>query len=156
MDRLDVYPLQRMTADTEPAHWSAYTPPTNGDRERWTVTTPIRLWLPGVALLDVVGDGWECDRRGWIDAQPGYWWDGASGPAIDDPQAVMASIVHDIVCTPVYCLGQRTHPLPSYMARHALYRRILRANGAALGRAWYSWAALVAANWWVDAGSDGE
>ena len=107
------------------------------------------MHLPGVLLRDLGGWRWRAWSAGRIDVERGYWWDGASGPAIDDPQAVMASLVHDIVCEPIEGPMGTLYAVQSYMGRHALYRRILRANGAALGRAWYSWAGLVAANWWL-------
>jgi hypothetical protein len=106
-----------------------------------------------VPLLRCVGPAWEC-HAGEIRVQQGYRWDGASGPAINDDAAIMGSLVHDIVCTRINLPGAR-HPLPGYMARHCLYARILRAQGAPRTRAVYSWLALMACNWMLDLGRDG-
>jgi hypothetical protein len=153
---METWTIRPLTEPTDPGDWSDYHPATADHREWWSVTCDLRIILPGVRLLAAVCDHWSttpatADDPACIDVRPGYAWDGASGPAIDDPQAVTASLLHDIVCTPMI-LRHRGHvrtayACPRYLDRHALYRDILRAQGASLFRAWYSWAGLVAANW---------
>jgi hypothetical protein len=143
---LDLYPFRRMDLSTAPAVWSDWTPATRTRREYWTLSRPVTIHLPGVALVQYIGPGWAT-RHGEIRAQPGYGWDGASGPAIDDPAAVLASLVHDIVCTRIPDGG---HPLPSYCARHWLYARIIRAQGEPVWRWGMDWVGLMVANWYVD------
>jgi len=150
---LIIHPLAEAT---DPGDWSDYHPRRGDCGEWWSITTDLRVVLPGVRLLEAVCDHWSAtpetaDAPACIDVRRGYAWDGASGPAIDDPQAVTASLVHDIVCTPMVSRHhghvRTAFACPRYLDRHALYRRILRAQGASLFRAWYSWVALVAANW---------
>jgi hypothetical protein len=38
------------------------------------------------------------DTLGLLRIYPGYSWDGASGPAIDTPNFMTASLVHDVLC----------------------------------------------------------
>ena len=159
MTATTIHPL---TERCDPGDWSDYhqaevrTDAAAMVGEYWTTTKDLHIVLPGVRLEAAVCDHWRstpatADVPACIDVRRGYPWDGASGPAIDDPQAIVASLVHDIICTPMVLRHRgrtRTfYACPSYMDRHALYRDILRAQGAAWGRAWYSWAALVAANW---------
>lgn len=146
---LALYPLRRMTAETEPGQWTRYTPASNGDPERWTTTRALAIHLPGVGLVNCTGWRWAT-AHGLIRVAVGFAWDGASGPAIDDPSAVLASLVHDIACTRIEGPDGATHPLPGYWARHALYARILGAQGEPFARCAWSWFGLVAANWYVD------
>ena len=146
---LDVYPLARMTPETEPGQWTAYTPATNGTREYWTVARDVRLHLPGVRFLTSGSPGWHTEP-GLITLRPGWQWDGASGPAIDDPSALLAAACHDVACTRIEGPDGDTHPLPSYLGRHCLYARILRAQGEPLVRCLWSWVGLMVANWYVD------
>lgn len=147
---LNVWPLQRMDETTEPGQWTEYHPGGEGEDEYWLVTRDVRLHLPGVPLLTCVCDYWQTEH-GIIAIRKGWAFDGASGPAIDDPSALMAAAVHDVVCTRLEGPGnEATHPLPSYWARHALYARILRAQGEPGIRCAWSWLGLVAGNWVVE------
>jgi hypothetical protein len=151
LETLDVYPLRRMTHDTEPAQWTRYSPATDERREYWTITRPVCLHLPGYCLLPCCGDGWHAHAKGLIYLAPGWQFDGASGPAIDDPAAIMASAPHDIVCAWVPDgRGGLVHPLRGYYRRHALYSRILEAQGEHCLRCAWSLAGLLCGNWIVD------
>lgn len=99
--------------------------------------------LPDYPMRLAQTDDWET-WYGRIRAYAGGIWDGASGPVIQGPHTVVASDIHDIVCTTVDIDGP---VLPGYFCRHALYRRICIAQGMPRARAWLHWWALTRANW---------
>lgn len=157
--RLDVYPLRLATDETDVAEWTDYHPPRPKahwwsvrpprDRQYAEVTRPVRLHLTGYRLLPCHAPYWRTAEHGWLDLDPGYTFS-ASGGAFNDPLALMGAAVHDPLCSRVTGADGTTHPLPSYWARHALYCRIVRAQGGAAVRVAIDWLALVACNWWVD------
>jgi len=102
-----------------------------------------RLVFPGYTFRRAACDEWSAAGSS-ITVYPGYVWDGSSGPVIQGPRTVVASLVHDIVCTTV---GVDGPVLPGYFRRHALYRQICLAQGMAPARAWLHWWALVRWNW---------
>ena len=104
----------------------------------------VTLVLPGVDFHPVAGEHFHV-WRGRIDLFPGHAWNGASGPAIDTEDTILASLVHDIACTRIHPEGP--HILPNYLARHRLYRDIATVQGMTRIRAYTHFAVLVAANW---------
>jgi len=156
-DPLDVYPLKRVTSETEPGEWTDFHPAPPRKHwwhsirrgQYWTVTRDVDLHLPGVRLLPCVGDGWRTEP-GKIRLYRGYRFDGASGGAFNDAAALLGAAVHDPVCTRIETDAGWTHPLPSYLARHCLYCRIVRAQAGMLVRVCVDWVALMACNWMLD------
>lgn len=71
-----------------------------------------------------------------LSVYPGYAWDGASGPTIDTPAAIRASLVHDVL----YQLIE-IHALPWELRTQAdkEFRAILLADGMSPWRVryWY-------------------
>jgi hypothetical protein len=139
-----------MTAEDEPAKWTSYFPETETAPEYWTVTRAVRLHLPGWDLLERQGYGWRTGPA-WIDLDAGFRF-APSWPAIEDPSAIVAAAVHDIICTPLRResgAGARfiEYPLPSYTARHWLYASILRAQREDMIRCAWCFVGLWAANW---------
>lgn len=70
---------------------------------------------------------------------PGFQWDFGSGPAIDTPDVVLASLAHDALC--------RIHVrrnLNSKFRRKAdaYFRKLLKELGMGWFRRWYFWAAV--------------
>lgn len=74
------------------------------------------------------------DKKGRVTVQPGYVWDGASGPTFDTPDSVCASLLHDAT----YEL-MRLCLLPSYVykpeADLLFYERLIT-DGMLQYRAW--------------------
>jgi hypothetical protein len=68
--------------------------------------------------------------------QPGYRWDGPTGPAIDTRNWMRASLVHDALCDLVRYGELPRMQLP---AIHKVMHRILLEDGMSRFRAWYSW-----------------
>ena len=120
------------------------------DGWQYRMTAPATFRFPRhlYRLITTVGPGWQT-APGEIDVQGGYCWDGPSGPAVNDESAVVGSLLHDILCTPVTDEQGRVGYPCGYLAAHRLYREVCRVQGMHRGRAWYHWGALVACNWYV-------
>ena len=74
------------------------------------------------------------DETGYLEISAGYAWDGPSGPAIDTPNSMRASLVHDAL----YQLMRMG--LLDRKYRHAAdreFRRICIEDGMSKFRAWY-------------------
>ena len=146
---MDTYPTIHPLTDG--VEWSEFCR-WDHSRRRWVITARVRIVLDGYNLVTWLSRNVHTYAH-TIDLFPGFAWDGASGIAFDNPDAVIASLVHDVVCTryrPDRC------KLAGYIKRHRLYTRILWRQGANAGRAYrillgircgYSFAALVAGNW---------
>ena len=98
-----------------------------------TTATRIHGWsarVPGYVYL------WP-DGHLWIG--PGYAWDGPSGPTLDTPSFMQASLVHDVL----YQLIREGY-LPSTLRELAdtELRRYCLENGMSRLRAWYTWRAV--------------
>ena len=74
------------------------------------------------------------DIEGVLTIRRGYAWDGPSGPAIDTPNFMRGSLVHDAL----YQLIRERHlgALARAPADHAL-RRLCREDGMSAARAWW-------------------
>jgi hypothetical protein len=79
------------------------------------------------------------DQEGMLTIQQGFIWDGATGPAFDDPAMLVASLAHDATCILSSHLGFRFR-----RAGDGFFRDVLLANGAPRFRAWYSYLAVTA------------
>jgi len=157
METWTIRPLEPLPDSLDSSEWADHHPKREGAAAYWTTRRDLRVELPGVRLQTFRCPRWHSYAGDdtdppHIDVSAGYPFE-PSGPTFDDPRAVAAALVHDLVCTPVVIVRhgrtRRTFPVRSYWERHALYRRILRAQGASLLRAWYSWTGLIVANWAV-------
>ena len=102
--------------------------------------TMIRLRF---LLTSLTGFSYDCDRysiseNGCLIAKDGYWWNGASGPAVDTPNAMEGSCFHDIL----YDLLRHGHIPNTYWNRRKadkIFYRALRRDGMSWFRAnyWY-------------------
>lgn len=109
-----------------------------GDAEFWT----------GIQGHDV-----EFDRYVWIKGRRAYvhcrlmrdgrlWvytdtqWDFGSGPAIDTPAVVIASLAHDMIC---HLTNARLIPWDCRAAGDLMYRTMLAQNGAGFMRRWWQY-----------------
>lgn len=86
---------------------------------------------------------WIAIRGGELCIKDKYWWDGPSGPAIDTPNWLWASLVHDALYQ-----AMKTGLIP-FTRKHRRWadsemRRILEDQGMPKFRRWYSWAAVRA------------
>ena len=83
----------------------------------------------------------ELHPDGPLILMPGYQWDFGSGPAIDTPEMILSSLVHDAFYE-LLALN-----LISNCARKKsdrLLRIMLKESGAGWFRSWYVWAAVRA------------
>lgn len=110
----------------------------SGYRYQLRETTTYRLppWFRGVVAAS---DGYIDLRDGVLTIAAGYAWDGASGPAIDTPDFMGPSLVHDAL----YQLGEEGK-LPIGWRRQAddVLFFACRANSMWLVRAWWVWLAV--------------
>lgn len=76
---------------------------------------------------------------GTLVVDPGFQWDFGSGPAIDTPDVVIASLAHDALCR----IDDRWN-LGSGFRRKTdkCFRRLLKQLGMGWFRRWYFWAAV--------------
>lgn len=81
----------------------------------------------------------ELTSDGSLRIREGFSWDGPSGPAVDTPRTMRASLAHDAL----YLLI-RVGALPWSVRAlaDATYRALLLAHGVHPFRAWYHWAAV--------------
>jgi len=112
-----------------------------GRRGYWQPMCRLVISLPGWGLRPVAGLDWRV-VDGALIVEDTYTWD-VSGPAINCPAAVLASLAHDLVCeqTP------DGRAIASYRQRHRLYYRIARRQGMSRFRAGYHYLSLMAFNW---------
>ena len=123
-----------------------------GDGGGWNTTAFLAVSLPGVPFRRLSTNPDFQSSSGLLILRLGFWWNGASDPAVDTPDTVLGSMVHDIACT--YCMGG--YVLPGYLARHRLYRDVCRSQGMTRFRACMDYAGLVLCNWlWMLDDSEG-
>ena len=84
------------------------------------------------------------DPDGRLAIRAGYSWDGASGPAIDTPNIMVASLAHDAL----YQLISEGH-LPKRCRRAAdlTLRKLCERAGMGAFRRWYVWLAVRLFGW---------
>lgn len=78
-------------------------------------------------------------RVGYLAISKGYVWDFGSGPAINSPPVVVASLVHDALYD---LMAQNLLPRSARSAADREFRKMLRQYGAWWLRSWYMWAAV--------------
>lgn len=124
---------------------------------KYQLQTPYQHSLPGVfkhmpvnqEFFEIghrpgrVIDGRDAPGKAWLTIQPGYAWDGPSGPTVDTPDFMRGSLVHD-----VFYQMLRDGLLPAQIevkgittdlrefADYELWR-ICREDGMGRVRAWY-------------------
>ena len=77
--------------------------------------------------------------HGFISFSRGYRWDGASGPTIDTPDTMEASLVHDGL---YQLMRDGVTPLSYRKAADIEFSRLLREAGMKSWRRWYWYAAV--------------
>lgn len=139
-----IRPLLALPTEHGPGHWSERLPSAHRGRDWYFATRRVLIDLPGVVARRAHGDHWTVlpvTGGARIDILPGFRWDGASGPAITDDAARVASLVHDL-------LGERIAGNGfvgrHYFQRHWVYSAILLAQNASYLRALYSFLAVAA------------
>jgi len=83
----------------------------------------------------------ECylQKDGTLDIADGTMWDYASGPAIDTPAVVIASVAHDMFC---HLTNLRMIPWECRAKADKYYRDCLKANGVGMVRRYAHWLAV--------------
>jgi hypothetical protein len=71
----------------------------------------------------------------------GFVWDFGSGPAIDTPSVVRASLAHDALCL---LTNRRLIPWRYRAVADAFYRDLLKQYGTSMPRRWWHWAGVRA------------
>jgi hypothetical protein len=89
----------------------------------------------------IEGSTMACSIRadGLLVVEPGFEWDFGSGPAIDTPAVVIASLAHDALCL---LTNRRLLPWECRAQADAYYRNLLRLNGTGLARTWWQYAGV--------------
>ena len=101
---------------------------------------PMVFYTPitGYAAVDAFA---YLGADGVLVASEGFEWDFASGPAIDTPAMVRASIAHDIFCN---MTNKRLIPWECRAKADKYFRELLKAYKVGPIRRWYSWAGVTA------------
>lgn len=107
---------------------------------------PCRFETPIIGhkanLTGAIGDAWvDCSLSsdGILWAQAGTQWDFASGPAVDTPTVLLASLAHDMGC---HLTDKGLIPWSCREWFDAYYRDLLGHYGVGWARRWYHWAAV--------------
>lgn len=116
-----------------------------------------QLDKPASALTAVVGfdvriplypgsaESWvELTTEGVIRIRHGYSWDGASGPAIDTPDFMLGSLVHDALYQMIH---EGILPRSARKAADQTLRDLCKAEGMSAFRRWYVYIAVRAFGW---------
>jgi hypothetical protein len=105
---------------------------------------PFRLESPhtfhtGIEGFAARAGAVEIKADGTLLIGAGFRWDGASGPACDNPAMLVASLAHDATC-----ILHNTSGLPFGFRRmgDVFFRTLLMANGSHWLRAWYTYLAV--------------
>jgi hypothetical protein len=119
---------------------------------KYVLQERVRLQLPyrPRSIARTIGPGDQpiatLTPEGLLVIEPGYAWDGPSGPAIDTPDFMGASLVHDVL----YQM-RRGEVLPVEWREHAddiMYRLCIGAGMCRL-RAWWCWLGVRKAAWFA-------
>lgn len=73
----------------------------------------------------------------------GFFFDGASGPAIDTPSVLLGALIHDAL----YAMLRKGLKPCSAGQADTIYRKVIRAQGTGFLRAWTHYFALRAFGW---------
>jgi len=80
-------------------------------------------------------------QNGCLHVFAGFAWDFGSGPAIDTPAVVRASLAHDALCL---LTDRGLIPWSCRARADAYYREMLREYGTGFARRWWQWAGVRA------------
>lgn len=108
------------------------------DVEYWTGITGHRLDFARVVATKY-GPAWvDCSLfdDGRLAVRTGTQWDFGSGPAVDTPAVVIASLAHDMIC---HLTNYRLIPWQCRAMGDRMYRVMLEQNGAGLVRRGVHW-----------------
>ena len=111
----------------------------------WKITDTVRFIFPAEYEVNTcIGRHWRSSGTdNSLTVSVGYEWDGASGPTFDSPPTRVASLIHDLICDSGATGG---YVIRSYFARHSLYRKLLKEQGAPAWRANMHFVALILFN----------
>jgi hypothetical protein len=120
---------------------------------KYLVAAAYRCAVPELTGI-TIHNRWFSVESGEMTVQPGYAWDGASGPTIDTPATMKASLVHDVG---YQCVRAGLLPAEYRGTFDSILFRMMRpAPSAAIGklarvwaetRALYYFVAVRAAGW---------
>lgn len=94
--------------------------------------------------------------NGVLYASKGFWWDGASGPTVDDSSNILSSLVHDILWELIgYCKEEKKKPPCSYRNSNELLMIISIRQGMEPWRAvvWFIATGTAGVAWRLGVGS---
>lgn len=105
--------------------------------ESWTgtLTAPFKIQTQ-VTKYPVNTLFFKLGYHGMLRIAEGYTWDFGSGPAVDTPNMVVASLVHDAGCDLTTDGAMPFHYREEWDAE---FRRQLKAYGTSLPRRWWCW-----------------
>jgi len=86
-------------------------------------------------------DGCKLDPDGMLTVWSGFVWDFGSGPAVDTPDVVIASLAHDALCR---LTNRGLLPWSVRAEADAFFRYLLKINGCSWLRRWYAYLAVRA------------
>lgn len=89
---------------------------------------PVKLWVHA-----------KLYKTGRLIVRNTSEWDYGSGPAIDTPDVVRASLPHDVLC---HLTNARKIPWKFRSVADQVYREALNYYGASLPRRWIQWAGV--------------
>jgi len=117
------------------------------EKAQWRyVTVSEYIYYTGIGLKHTVGNGfiWLLADNGALVISKSYAWDGPSGPTIDTPDFMRASLVHDAM----YQLMREGYISKDYRKRaDDMFFKILRQDKMPWIRAAYSWLAVRLFGW---------
>ncbi len=102
---------------------------------KYQLEHPARIYT-GIFGFDIKTD-WVClDADGWLYFRKGYAWDGASGPTIDTPDSMRASLAHDGL---YQLIAEKLLPESFRRKADVIFRRLLKEDGMwwLRRRAWF-------------------
>ena len=104
---------------------------------KYQLSSSYKIDIPILPTADIVTEFIDLDTSGRLTVKSGYAWDGPSGPVIDTPENMRASLVHDAL----YQL-MRNDKLKSRTHRRTadeLFRDICKSDGVSSRKAniWY-------------------
>ena len=85
----------------------------------------------------------KLNKEGGLTVAQNYAWDGASGPTIDSPSSIRASLVHDAL---YQLLRMELLTQDHVIIADKLFRKMLKEDGMSSFRAWYWYRGLRLAN----------
>jgi hypothetical protein len=104
----------------------------------------IEFWTPILghdAEIEATASKCRLAQNGCLHVFAGFTWDFGSGPAIDTPAVVRASLAHDALCL---LTDRGLIPWECRAEADKYYRDTLKRYGTGFARRWYHWAGVRA------------